>query len=94
MMRGEIVTATRQHLAEGAVLGAFERDVLRYMLLWPRHGTLYDEDVYAEFGMNVQQFRRRFARIVWSLDGSARDDAYRNLLDDARRHLERIEETR
>lgn len=73
-------------------LDRFDRDIMRHMLLWAPHGVLYDEDIFPEFGMNVQQFRRRFARIVWSLDSSAVDDEDRSLLDDARRYLPQYEE--
>jgi hypothetical protein len=69
----------------------FDRDIVRHMLLWAPHGVLYDEDIFPEFGMNVQQFRRRFARVVRSLDSSAVDDVDRNLLDDARRYLQQFE---
>jgi len=42
----------------------FDRDILNHMLLWAPHGALFDEDVFPEFGMSVQQFRRRFVQLV------------------------------
>lgn len=83
------MTTRERRRVKSSIVGRFERDILRYMLLWAPHGVLYDEDIYPEFGMNVQQFRRRFAQIVWSLDELAADDPECNLLDEARRYLER-----
>jgi hypothetical protein len=34
----------------------FDRDILKYMLLWDPHGGLCDEDLFSEFGMNVTSF--------------------------------------
>jgi len=47
-------------------MDGFDRDILKYMLLWGPHDALYDEDIYPEFGMNVQQFRQRFVHLVAS----------------------------
>ncbi|MCZ8379466.1 hypothetical protein O6P37_11375 [Mycobacterium sp. CPCC 205372] len=69
-------------------MGRFECDILRHMVLWGPHGALYDEDIYPGFGMTVQQFRRRFARIVLSLNESPVDEPHRNLLDEAKCYLE------
>lgn len=88
------MTATQEPRVTRAAVGRFERDILRHMVLWGSHGALYDEDIYPEFGMTVQQFRHRFARIVLSLSESPVDDTVRNLLDEARRYLEQTEETR
>lgn len=88
------MTATQEPRVTRAAVGRFERDILRHMVLWGSHGALYDEDIYPEFGMTVQQFRHRFARIVLSLSESPVDEFDRNLLDEARRYLEQTEETR
>lgn len=64
----------------------FDRDILKYMLLWGPHGALYDEDLFPEFGMNVEQFRRRFAHLVTSYDLRHLDHADRDLLEGARRY--------
>jgi hypothetical protein len=68
-------------------MDGFDRDILKYMLLWGPHGALYDEDIYPEFGMNVQQFRRRFVHLVASYDLSDLDPADRDLVESARRYL-------
>jgi hypothetical protein len=68
-------------------MDGFDRDILKYMLLWGPHGALYDEDIYPEFGMNVQQFRRRFVHLVASYDLRHLDPADRDLVESARRYL-------
>ena len=60
------------------------------MLVWAPHGPLYDEDLYPEFGMDVQQFRRRFTQLAPSLESCALDGSDRELLEEARRLLARI----
>jgi hypothetical protein len=64
----------------------FDRDILKYMLLSGPHGGLYDEDLYPEFGINVQQFRQRFVRLVASYDLRDLDHADRDLVKGARRY--------
>jgi hypothetical protein len=60
------------------------------MVVWAPHGPLYDEDLYPEFGMDVQQFRRRFTQVVTSMESSALDGSDRELLEEARRLLATI----
>lgn len=62
----------------------FDRDILKYMLLWGPHGALDDEDLFPEFGMNVEQFRRRFVHLVASYDLRGLDPADRDLVEGAR----------
>ena len=57
------------------------------MMLWAPHGPLYDEDLFPEFGMDVQQFRRRFTQLATSMESSAFDGSDRELLEGARRLL-------
>ena len=68
-------------------MDGFDRDILKYMLLWGPHDALYDEDLYPEFGMNVEQFRRRFVHLVASHDLRDLDPADRDLVESARRYL-------
>jgi hypothetical protein len=65
----------------------FDRDILKYMLLWDPHGVLYDEDLFPEFGMTVPQFRERFVHLVASYDLRGLDPADRDLVEGARRYL-------
>ena len=64
----------------------FEREILRFVLVWAPHGKLWDEDVYPMFGMTVEQLEDRFRSIVAALvprlDHVAKAD--RELLDKAR----------
>ena len=67
------------------------------MVSWAPHGQLYDEDLYPEFGMDVQQFRRRVSgasaatgvdpELSTSMESSALDGSDRELLEEARRLL-------
>lgn len=70
-----------------APLDWFDRKVLQYVLLWAPSG-MYDEDVYPEFGMGVDQLNERFNAIISTLSGctSTIDDTDRDLLARARRH--------
>jgi RNA polymerase sigma-70 factor, ECF subfamily len=65
----------------------FDRDIVKHMLLWGPLGMLRDEDVFPAFGMNVTQFRRRFAQIANRRDITAFDDADQDLLNNARHYL-------
>jgi RNA polymerase sigma-70 factor (ECF subfamily) len=64
----------------------FDREIVRYVLLWLPHGEMWDEDVYPMFGMTVEQLVDRFHRIIATsvprLDCLAKSD--RALLDKAR----------
>jgi hypothetical protein len=60
------------------------------MVVWAPHGPLYDEDLYPEFGMDVQQFLRRFTQLATSMESSALDPSDRELLEEARRLLTTI----
>ena len=60
------------------------------MVVWAPHGPLYDEDLYPEFGMDVQQFRRRVTQLATSMESSALDGSDRELLEEARRLLATI----
>jgi hypothetical protein len=42
----------------------FEREIVRYVLVWAPHGKMWNEDVYPTFGMTVEQLVDRFHRIV------------------------------
>jgi hypothetical protein len=66
----------------------FDRHILQYVLWWAPSGEMYDEDVFPEFGMGVEQLNERFTRIVAKL-ASCDDDldaVDRDLLSRARRH--------
>jgi hypothetical protein len=64
----------------------FDRDILKYMLLWDPHGGLNDEDLYPEFGMNVHQFRRRFVDLISTYELGVLKPADRDLVETARRY--------
>jgi hypothetical protein len=68
-------------------MDGFDRDILKYMLLWGPHAALFDEDIYPEFGMNVEQFRQRFVDLVVAYDLRGLDPADRDLMESARRYL-------
>jgi len=57
-----------QRLSEGdtcaSQLDWFDREVVRYVVLWAPHGEGRDEDVYPMFGMTVEQLVNRFNRII------------------------------
>ena len=82
--------APLQRLSEGDScadqLDWFDREIVRYVLLWAPHGEGWDEDVYPTFGMTVEQLVDRFHRIIDTsesgLDRLAKSD--RELLDKAR----------
>jgi len=82
--------APLQRLPEGGScagqLDWFDREIVRYVLLWAPHGEGWDEDVYPTFGMTVEQLVGRFHRIIDTsapgLDRFAKSD--RELLDKAR----------
>lgn len=42
----------------------FDREIVRYILLWAPHGEMWEEDVYPRFGMTVDQLVNRFRRII------------------------------
>jgi hypothetical protein len=87
--------APRHRLSEGNVcagqLDWFDREIVRYVLLWAPEGDVWDEDVYPVFGMTVEQLVGRFRRIIATfvprLDYLAKSD--RELLDKVR-NLPRI----
>ena len=64
----------------------FDREILRYVLLWAPYGEGRDEDVYPTFGMTVEQLVDRFHRIIHTpvprLGRLTKSD--RELLDEAR----------
>jgi RNA polymerase sigma-70 factor (ECF subfamily) len=64
----------------------FDREIVRYVLLWAPHGEVWDEDVYPTFGMTVEQLVDRFRWIIATsvprLGRLAKSD--RELLDKAR----------
>jgi hypothetical protein len=84
------VTTTQDHHSQVRI-DPFDRDILKYMLLWGPHGALDDEDLYPEFGMNVEQFRRRFVHLVTSYALWRLDPADRALVEGARRYLRHCE---
>jgi RNA polymerase sigma-70 factor, ECF subfamily len=63
----------------------FEREILRFVLLWAPYGKLREEDVYPMFGMTAEQLVDKFHRIIATsvprLDHVAQSD--RELLDRA-----------
>jgi RNA polymerase sigma-70 factor (ECF subfamily) len=69
----------------------FDREILRYVLLWATYGEMWDEDAYPKFGMTVEQLVDRFHLIIAkSLPRISRlGNADRELLDKAR-HLPQI----
>jgi RNA polymerase sigma-70 factor (ECF subfamily) len=60
--------APLHRLSEGGTcadqLDWFDREIVRYVLLWGPHGEARDEDVYPTFGMTVEQLVDRFHRII------------------------------
>ena len=42
----------------------FDREIVRYVVLWGPHGEMWNEDVYPMFGMTVEQLVDRFHRII------------------------------
>jgi hypothetical protein len=64
----------------------FDREIVRYVVLWLPHGEMWDEDVYPMFGMTAEQLVDRFNRIIATsvprLDRLVKSD--RALLDKAR----------
>jgi RNA polymerase sigma-70 factor (ECF subfamily) len=64
----------------------FDREIVRYVLLWLPYGEMWDEDVYPMFGLTAEQLVDRFHRIIATsvprLDRLAKSD--RALLDKAR----------
>ena len=65
----------------------FDREIVRFVLLWAPHGEICAEDVYPTFGMTVDQLTDRFHRIIDTsaprLGRLAKSD--RELLNNARR---------
>jgi RNA polymerase sigma-70 factor, ECF subfamily len=82
--------APLHRLAEGDTcagkLDWFDREIVRYVLLWAPHGEMWNEDVYPRFGMTVEQLVDRFHRIIdTSVPGMGRlAKSDRELLDEAR----------
>jgi RNA polymerase sigma-70 factor (ECF subfamily) len=82
--------APLHRLAEGDTyagqLDWFDREIVRYVLLWAPHGEMWDEDVYPRFGMTVERLVDRFHRIIDTsvprLGRLVKSD--RELLDNAR----------
>jgi hypothetical protein len=66
----------------------FDRKILQYVLLWASSGAMYEEDVYPEFGMGVDQLNERFSTIISTLSActSHLDETDHDLLARARRH--------
>jgi RNA polymerase sigma-70 factor (ECF subfamily) len=60
--------APLQRLSEGGTcadqLDWFDREIVRYVLLWAPHVEVWDEDTYPTFGMTVEQLVDRFHRII------------------------------
>jgi RNA polymerase sigma-70 factor (ECF subfamily) len=60
--------APLHRVSEGATcagqLDWFDREILRYVLLWAPYGEGRDEDVYPTFGMTAEQLVDRFHRII------------------------------
>ncbi|MCV7408908.1 hypothetical protein AWC05_07080 [Mycobacterium florentinum] len=82
--------ATLHRLTENATcteqMDWFDRDIVRFVLLWGPHGEGWDEFVYPTFGMTVEQLVDRFRGIIETfvprLGCLAKSD--RELLDRAR----------
>ena len=82
--------APLQRFSEGGTcagqLDWFDREIVRYVLLWAPYGEVWDEDVYPTFGMTVEELVDRFHRIIDTsvplLGRVAKSD--RELLDNAR----------
>lgn len=89
--RSKLKCAPRHRLSEGDAradqLDQFDREIVRYVLLWAPHGAGRDEDIYPLFGMTVEQLVDRFHRIIAaSAPGMSRlAKSDRELLDNARR---------
>jgi RNA polymerase sigma-70 factor, ECF subfamily len=60
--------APLHRLSEGGTcagqLDWFDREIVRYVLLWAPYGEGRGEDVYPTFGMTVEQLVDRFHRII------------------------------
>ena len=82
--------APLHRLSEGGTcagqLDWFDREIVRYVLLWAPHGEMWNEDVYPRFGMTVERLVDRFHRIIdTSVPGMGRlVKSDRELLDEAR----------
>ncbi len=50
--------------AEGAVMNAFDRHLLSFVLTWVPFGGPCDEDTFPRFGLSAEATRKRFARII------------------------------
>jgi RNA polymerase sigma-70 factor, ECF subfamily len=82
--------APLQQLSEGVTsadqLDRFDREIVRYVVMWAPHAGGWGEDVYTTFGMTVEQLLDRFQGIIDTsvprLDRLAKSD--RELLDKAR----------
>jgi RNA polymerase sigma-70 factor, ECF subfamily len=81
----------RQQLSEGNTsadqLDQFDRDIVRYVLLWAPHGAGWEEFVYPTFGMTVEQLVDRFRQIIdtFAPRFGCLATSDRELLDEARR---------
>jgi RNA polymerase sigma-70 factor, ECF subfamily len=88
MGRAQCVSLHRLHESDPCTrqLDWFDREIVRYVLLWLPHGEMWDEDVYPMFGMTAEQLVDRFHRIIATSvprsDSLAKSD--RELLDKAR----------
>ena len=79
-----------QQLSEGVTsadqLDRFDREIVRYVLMWAPHGGGWGEDVYTTFGMTVEQLLDKFHRIIGTsvprLDRLGKSD--RDLVEQAR----------
>lgn len=76
--------AANQH--QSVCIDSFDREILECMFLGDPYGPFHDEDVFPQFGMNVQQFRERFSRVVEYCDLACPTDADFVLLACARRY--------
>jgi hypothetical protein len=67
-------------------MGAFERQILDFVLAWAPYGGPRDDDTFPEFGLHVSQLHDRFRHIVVALMacGDSLDERDRDLL--ARAH--------
>ena len=71
-----------------AAMDWFDRKILQYVLFWAPADGMYEEEVFPEFGMSVDQLNERFNSIVSTLSGCSSniDATDRELLARARRH--------
>lgn len=68
-------------------MNTFERSIVSYSLAWAPFGGPPKDEIFPEFGLTPNQFRRRFRRIIvrMSLSENELDASHRLLLESARR---------